>query len=299
MKSLTMNDLIVSDEVLPGLFQSADQASQKAQSAYYNWLRSYLILLIAATIVPFFWPRDQYAAIGSTMLFLITLAILIFLRVKRPDHVWYNGRAVAESVKTRAWRWMMKAEPYQDCSDVEAVSKHFISDLKAILSQNHSLSEVFETNVGVQDPISEVMAGIRSKTVEERFEIYKQQRIDNQSQWYAQKSVHNKNRARQWFCLSVALHCTAIVLLLYRIFNPTISLPIEVIATAATAALTWLQAKKHNEQNSSYALAAHEIVLLKGEALSVNTEKDLSEFVLNSESAFSREHTQWVARKLD
>ena len=292
-----MNDLIVSDKVLPGLYQSADQASLKAQGTYYNALRAYLILLIVAAIVSFYWPKDSYAAIVSASLFLITLAILIFLRVKRPDDVWYNGRAVAESVKTRSWRWMMRAEPYQDCENVEIVSKQFINDLKAILNQNRSLSDVLESNAGVEAPISEVMKDIRSKPIEERLEIYKIQRIDNQSNWYALKSAFNKRKAKQWFWVSVFLHSTAIIMLLYRIQNPIVGLPIEVIATAASAALTWLQAKKHNELNSSYALAAHEIVLIKGEALSVESERKLSEFVLDSENAFSREHTQWVARK--
>jgi hypothetical protein len=86
-------------------------------------------------------------------------------------------------------------------------------------------------------------------------------------------------------------------MLLYRIKDPITSLPIEVIAAAASSVLTWLQAKKHNELNSSYSLAAHEIVLIKGEAVSVKEVPHLSEFVMNSESAFSREHTQWVARK--
>lgn len=61
--------------------------------------------------------------------------------------------------------------------------------------------------------------------------------------------------------------------------------------------LTWLQAKKHNELNSSYSLAAHEIVLIKSEAELVDSDKALSNFVVSSESAFSREHTQWTARK--
>ncbi len=91
----------------------------------------------------------------------------------------------------------------------------------------------------------------------------------------------------------------AIAMLLYRIKEPTISLPIEVIATAAAAALTWLQAKKHNELNSSYTLTTHEIVLIKGESDAIHDENQLSEYVINSEAAFSREHTQWVARKGD
>ncbi len=86
-------------------------------------------------------------------------------------------------------------------------------------------------------------------------------------------------------------------MLLYRIKEPVTAFPIVVIAVASSAVLTWVQAKKHNELNSSYSLAAHEIVLIKGESVSVQNESDLSEFVINSESAFSREHTQWTASK--
>ena len=94
-----------------------------------------------------------------------------------------------------------------------------------------------------------------------------------------------------------SVHSTAVFMLLYRIKEPGASLPIEVIATAASAVLTWLQAKKHNELNSSYSLAAHEIVLIKSESTSITTDNQLSDFVVNSEAAFSREHTQWIAIK--
>ncbi|NKC17160.1 MAG: SLATT domain-containing protein [Gammaproteobacteria bacterium] len=62
---------------------------------------------------------------------------------------------------------------------------------------------------------------------------------------------------------------------------------------------TWLQAKKHNELNSSYSLAIHEIGIIKGKAEFVETEEQFSDFVMSSENAFSKEHTQWVARKVD
>ena len=61
-------------------------------------------------------------------------------------------------------------------------------------------------------------------------------------------------------------------MLLYLIKDSSMSLPIEVVATAASAVLTWLQAKKHSELNSSYSLAAHEIILIKSEAESVDSE---------------------------
>ncbi|POZ49687.1 DUF4231 domain-containing protein [Methylovulum psychrotolerans] len=294
-----MTPTIINDQDLPGLYQAADGASLRAQSIYFWGLGVYLVLLLCAALVSFTWPTNILGALTSAALFLLTLGILIGLKVKKPDDIWYNGRAVAESVKTRSWRWMMQAEPYQDVGSHEITSKQFISDLKSILIQNRSLSHELTSSTSVLDPISTKMNAVRQLSLPERLEIYQEQRINNQANWYSKKSIFNKKRAFQWFCASVILHAIAIIMLFYRITEPTASVPVEVIATAAGTVLTWLQAKKHGELNSSYGLAAHEIVLIKGEALSVKCEKEFSEFVINSESAFSREHTQWTARKSD
>ena len=294
-----MANLGVDSSELPGLYQSANQASLDAQRHYFNGLRWYLILLVTAAFVSYARPSDIVGALLSASLFLVTLGILIFVRVKRPDDIWYNGRAVAESVKTISWRWMMRAEPYEDCDNIEMVSRSFISDLKTILDQNRSLSHALQSGSAVNDPISIKMKEIRQLSVLDRLGVYVQNRIQDQANWYWHKSNFNKRRAKEWFWVSVALHSIAILMLLYRIKDPSISLPVEVVATAAGAVLTWLQAKKHNELNSAYALAAHEIILIKGESTMVKTEDQLSEYVVNSESAFSREHTQWVARKSD
>ena len=48
---------------------------------------------------------------------------------------------------------------------------------------------------------------------------------------------------------------------------------------------------------ASYALAAHEIGLIKEQSLLPDTPEKFSLFVGDAENAFSREHTQWVARK--
>jgi hypothetical protein len=149
-----MSENVLKHDSLPGLYQSADAASLDAQSIYFCALKSYLFLLIVASLVSFAWPTDSYGAMASAGLFLITLGILIYLRVNRPDDIWYNGRAVAESVKTRAWRWVMRAEPYEDTENIEIVSKQFINDLKAILNQNRSLSKAMEPSAGLEAPIS-------------------------------------------------------------------------------------------------------------------------------------------------
>jgi FtsH-binding integral membrane protein len=287
------------DKDLPGLFQSADTASVKEQRKFFNGIFWYLTLLIIAALFAFFatdYPNPILKII-STILFLLTLFIMIWLRVSRPDEIWYNGRAVAESVKTRSWRWMLRAEPYKDCESIEIVRKHFVNDLKTILKQNESLIGKLGICASVEDPISNNMIEVRKLNLNDRFNFYRQERITNQALWYSKKSKFNKDRAEKWFWTTVSLHGLAIVLLLYNIFDPNAKLPIEVIAVAASSVLTWLQSKKHNELSSSYSLTAHEIVLIKSEINRIETEEDLSEYIINCENAFSREHTQWFARK--
>ncbi len=289
----------ISDTDFPGLYQSANSASLAAQRQYFGYMTAYLFLLILAAAVSFQWPTNLVGAFVSVCLFLITLSLLVAMRVWRPDDIWYNGRAVAESVKTRTWRWMTRADPYEDNENVGIVSKTFITDLKAILDQNRNLSKFLDTEAGSSDPISKKMKQVRSLDWDERLAIYRDLRIDDQAKWYSKKSLLNKKRAQQWFWVSVGMHAAAICMLIFRVNQPGTELPVEVVATAASAVLTWIQAKKFNELHSSYGLTAHEIVLIKGDATQVTSEKELAEFVVNSEAAFSREHTQWVARKTD
>ena len=292
----------ITNSDLPGLYQVADAASLQSQKDYSRGLAMYLLLLIIAALASFLTPFLVDIPIVTfnlilAILFLVTLSIMIWLRVKRPDDIWYNGRVIAESVKTRTWRWMMKAEPYYDYEDTEVATKKFIYDLKIILKQNQTLIGAIGVSVSAKKAITEKMLAIRLLPIKEREKIYRKERIDNQAEWYSKKSVFNKKRAQNWFWLTVVLHAAAIIMILYRIQDPQVKLPIEFIIAVATSVLSWLQTKKYNELSSSYSLAAHEIMLIKEEAIKIDTEKQLSDFVVDCENAFSREHTQWVARR--
>jgi hypothetical protein len=282
---------------LPGLYRSADRASSYAQRQYFCAIGLYLTLLIIASVVTFGSDNSSRLTLLSVCLFLLPLGIMIWLSIRKPEQIWFNGRAVAESVKTRAWRWMMRAEPYKDCGDEVIAVKKFISDLKQILEQNRSLGDALGIAASDSQPITEKMKQVRELPFEQRLEVYKQKRIDDQETWYSKKTIYNRKRSTQWFWVMVIFHAAAIIMLLYKMKTPTMKLPIQTIALGASSVLSWLQAKRHKELSSSYALAAHEIALIKGEAAIVNSEIELSDFVVNSENAFSREHTQWIARK--
>lgn len=86
--------------------------------------------------------------------------------------------------------------------------------------------------------------------------------------------------------------------LIARIIDPSLKwLPTEALAVAASSALGWMQIKRFNELATAYSLTSHEIGIIKSKFKSVNSAEELSKFVEDAESAFSREHTQWAARR--
>ena len=294
-----MNKLKLDEHTLPSLYQKANNTAIKSEARYFQNLAAYAVLLVIAALISFFWPTNIFGAVTDLILFIITLSILIYLEKSRLNNTWFNGRSVAESVKTRSWRWCMGAEPYSITNSLESVSEKFTDDLKTILQQNQQLSIKLDSSK-TQDDISETMILIRSLSLPERLKIYSTQRIDDQADWYSKKAAINKKHSRTWFYFSVGLHVIILLGLVFKLFDPVRNIPTSVYATAAGVALTWLQAKKHNELSTSYSLAAQEISLIKNEGREeelISSEARLSEFILNSEAAFSREHTQWFARK--
>lgn len=85
---------------------------------------------------------------------------------------------------------------------------------------------------------------------------------------------------------------------LVKIAFPYMSMwPTDIFVTSAGAIMAWLQTKRFQELAISYALTTHEITLLKEDLPTSDDEHNFSIFVADSENAFSREHTQWQARR--
>lgn len=284
-------------EDYPGLYQETDEASIKAQNIYLKIIALYLCLLIVATVYSLIMGTSTVLAIIAALIFLATLFLTIYIAVKRYDKTWYSARAVAESVKTVTWRYIMRAEPYQDTGD--EVARHaFITDLQQILEQNKQLAQIFTGEKATKEAISQEMARIRSLPLKERISLYLTDRIDEQRLWYCKKATQNKRQAFDWFILMCIAQVFALIFVLVRIAKPMWSgLPVDVCIVCAAAALTWIQLKRFQELSTAYSLTAHEISLLREYSQDVSNDAKFSDFVNDAENAFSREHTQWQARR--
>jgi hypothetical protein len=279
----------------PALYIAADTASSKAQKRFFAALAGNLVALTcaaAATLLIAFYPPS---APLQLLTLLASLGFTVYLETKQPQRLWYGARALAESIKTMTWRYAMRAEPYE--GDDGKAKKRFVASLRKIVSVNREIS-IHAIALDTADQVSEAMTRIRALPLVDRIERYKDNRIADQHAWYVRKSQQIARAARLWFYLLVALNAIAIALCIARIYWPQGERwPTDIFIIAAGAVLAWMQTNRYQELATSYTLTAHEIGILRVEFLEDMDERKFSRFVADAENAFSREHTQWHARR--
>lgn len=283
------------EQDFPALYRSADDLSLKSQQQFFRALRIHLVLLVAAAILSIASIPHWSIAAAQLLALLGALSCSIYLFSIRPDRLWYSGRAVAESIKTITWRYVCRAEPFQ--GDDTIAREAFHQTLKQIIEQNREVCQLLTEYLDGQQ-FTPVMEQMRARSLEERKATYADNRIKNQLTWYAKKAAFNRRMSRYFFWMLIVVNAIAVVCAVLRMvcvdqpFWPT-----DVFVAIAASILSWMQAKRFSELAASYALAAHEIGLIKEQSLLHNTAEKFSLFVGDAENAFSREHTQWVARK--
>lgn len=89
---------------------------------------------------------------GRTRLVLgVGLFSNFILHCRKCNEKWFNCRSIAESTQTAAWRFMMKASPFEDESTAEKTFSSKIEELRA--SRQSSLRIVLR----YQDPKAELI----------------------------------------------------------------------------------------------------------------------------------------------
>jgi ABC-type multidrug transport system fused ATPase/permease subunit len=279
----------------PALYASSDKLSGRFQLVFYRTVFWNLFFLVIAALLSYIDASSKAAAYFQALVLLGLLSCSVYLFAARPDRYWYAARAVAESIKTVTWRFVTKAEPFTGRQEEDL--HRFRNILKAIVDQNKEVTQRLSQHLdGVQ--VTDSMKAFRDESTSRRLALYVKLRVSEQQLWYASRSHHNRRRASLFFALLIVTNAIMVAFAIAKVAYPRPTFwPIDVLVAVSAALLSWIQAKKYSEQASSYALAAHEISLIKEQSATIKSDPVLSAFVGDAENAFSREHTQWVARK--
>jgi hypothetical protein len=284
----------------PALFLAADAASQTGRKHYFRLVRADLLLLLAGATLSTFAPLVGTVSGQTIRSISVALLVLGFVaktsgRIRRFDNEWYDGRAVSESVKTLTWRFMMHVPPF-DLTAREAELR-FGADLREIIRSRSGLILELGTEPTSARQVTPAMREMRTLDFPERRDRYLSERIDDQIRWYAGRAERNRRAASRWFWLGLAAQSGAIGLTIVRIVVTSGPDFVALAAAISAMATAWTQINRNDELAKSYGVAAQELILLKGELESVDTAEEFARVVDDAESAVSREHTMWMAKR--
>lgn len=284
-------------EDYPALFKSADSASNNFQRNFLMLIKLEYGLLILAAIMAV--PSINSPAWYATTAFVLFLSVATLLTrsIWKPEQHWYKARALAESVKTLAWRYSMDAYPFNRKSTDENLQE-IKENFSRLLKMNPDLAERLPSDAAADEQVTVEMDRLRALPVAARRDYYQTHRIQDQRKWYRRKAEENKNIAFRWVSISVFGYILAIGLSLVRIIKHEWELwPIEPLIVMAGSIVGWIQIKKFNELAAAYSVTAQEIGMINITLSSDACIKSFSDFVNEAEGAFSREHTSWLARQ--
>lgn len=285
----------------PALYEAATEASNSAQRSYLRVLRIEYLLLVLAAVFSIDFSENKIYYLFYTFIFVISLVLLVYRTFSKPEQDWYKCRALAESIKTTTWRYCMRSAPFNNNlndANINITRSAFRDYLKGVLDSNRHIGDRIPPNSAADDQITSNMENIRLLDLGLRKDFYLLERIVEQRLWYQNKAAKNEAWSRNWALVSGFIYLLAIGSILTKLaYGNSIKVPTEPLIVLASCLIGWMQIKKFNELSSAYKLTAHEIGILQGRIGEVTNDDEFSDFVNEAELAFSREHTQWVARQ--
>jgi hypothetical protein len=287
----------LSADDMPQVFNAADQAAADSRRRYMSQTAMRLVLSVAAAalgIRAFHIGTSaiDWAALGSSVAFFIALLVDVSLLNSQPQRSWYDGRALAESAKTLAWKWSVCGNPYPRNSDADAVLllANDLRDLR-VTRGDVALAPIVGRNV------TDAMSSLRASSLAERKSAYLAGRIDDQLSWYSNKSRTSNRAARRWRLFLLFLEGLGGVAGLLKA-TAVIDVPIDaLIATGMGAVGAWLEAQQHDQISRAYSVAVADLTDARVRLESCSDEDAWAEAVNDAEDAISREHTRWRASR--
>lgn len=280
---------------LPALYQSANQRSLDAQRSFLMWFKLRLGAIVVAAIGGAIGWTVGHLHIGGGIAFLafaVALVCELVLAVRRPDRIWYAGRAAAESAKTLGWRYMVHGESFE--TDVPGADERLLAELKDVLHDLDALP--VHTSSGRDVQISTRMRQVRAMPFEERRMVYLQGRIQDQQGWYAAKAAWNETRAKRWVVASIVFEFLGLIGGAVKAAGWIDVDLLGIFAAAAVGATAWMHAKQHQNLATAYGVTSQELAAVASEVEAVEDEAVWAPVVAKAEEAISREHTLWRAR---
>lgn len=241
-------------------------------------------------------PVDLFGLL-AVVSFLGATGIQTYMLLERPDRSWWGGRAVAESVKTLAWRYACCGTPLQDQLKESAADAVFLQRVTGLLADIGDL-RLTDSPSRAAVQITPAMRALRRAPLHDRVDHYLNQRLGEQQLWYARRARRSAYRGRQFAVAALTLEALGLTLGAAKSFTAVEYDLLGPLAAAAAGLVAWTEMRQHSMTAQAYSLAQQELATARSYAEEARrTEDAWAAYVRDTEEIMSREHTLWRARR--
>ncbi|MEU9041935.1 MULTISPECIES: DUF4231 domain-containing protein [unclassified Kitasatospora] len=294
----------VEAQLLPELFRTADKASLDGQRETLRWYRGLIAMLVVAALIGSFPGPDHKGDFDPWPLFSVAAFLLAGyfwsrLRRSNPQGRWYEARAAAESVKTLAWKYTVRASPFDGEGQSPDVDRGYLLQVEDVM-------RAFEDPAIVPpDTVAEItpeMRRLRADSLTARRTLYLRTRVEGQRTWYRSRADACESQAVSW---GLGIAVLIILGAAAAIAQATGALQVHIFgasSAAAAAIIAWTQLKQLRPLAAAYQLAARELENVGNQLSDLDVrapdaEARWARLAAEAEDAVSREHTTWRARR--
>ncbi|MFF4038962.1 DUF4231 domain-containing protein [Streptomyces sp. NPDC001816] len=292
----------ITEDDLPGIFKSADGISKKSQREYLRWTRGRLQLAVLAAIAGIFTASskdgtwvEKVSATFALVSFTAALLLEVHLLRDRPEERWYHGRALAESAKTLAWRYMAVADPFPSSLPPDRAEEVLLARIQDLFRE--SSASLAGLTVGASQ-VTPKMRRVRGADLASRRRFYLESRVLDQQAWYEKKAKENEQKSQRWRLALVSCEIVGVIVTVATLLDVSNVDAGGAVAAAIAAGGAWLEVKQFDNLASAYSLTAAELSFVQATGGNITDEDKWSDYVVSAEQAISREHTMWLARRV-
>jgi len=276
----------------PAIFHDADGIAVAGQRLTFRLSRLRLVsAVIAALGGALSWKVGKFDlwALVALVGFLAALFAEIMLWTQRPERDWTAGRTIAEDIKSLAWRFAVSGHPFPATMPLPEAKKLFGRRVNEIVARDG----VEITFHSVNRQTTQRMAELRARPLEERRQVYLDERIRNQQEWYAASARLHQERANRLRALLLAGELVAIVLAAGRGFGVWDADVSGVMAAIVASGAAWLGLRQHEKLRLTYSIAANSLASVSDQLADV-PEEEWANAVMDAEDNFRKENSTWT-----
>lgn len=278
-------------EHMPDAYVVASRVSAKGQRTFKRCMWIALSLLVTAAIGGL--VQASWGGWISAVAFVAGIVLTALAIARNAERDWYDGRALAESAKSLTFKFAVGGVPYR-VVDADADAE-YRGAVGALVDDLKKLNSTLAPSARVPD--LEALIRLRSASLQERMAAYREQRLEDQADWYSTRGDDHRRTARRWRNVGLLFQAIGVAGAVAKGLGAIDLDLLGLCATVAAVATAWLVAGDHVAIARAYELAVLDLRRAILEADAVDSEDRWARFVADAEEAMSREHTMWAARR--